>query len=586
MNENFIQIILLVLTLTGTATPDSSQANNVKTNRSPPLLERLTDGRQHDRQSRYSPDGTRIAFTSTRGNKSHVFVMPARGGAATQVTPPDYSASFPSWSPDGKRIAFEANIGGGNGIWVVGIDGGEPVRVTPASMYASWGDWAPDGSRIAFISNRAGSMDVYTIPVAGGEPKQITNHKDNEWSPRWSPDSKRLAFYSTWEGRMTDVHVVSAEGGETRQVTDHPAEDYQPAWSPDGKWLAFMSRRTLTTQIWAVPAAGGKAVRLSDGRANLYGSAPDWAPDGKTIIFSKAPLNHLFSVSVLERKETQLTGGQADELSPVFSPDGTQILFSSTLFDAERNLTLMSSAGGKARPLTVAGLQSGLPKLQRDAAWSRGGRRIAFVQGFGGYLDSKDLWVMSAKGEGAKQLTRVGFVGNPVWCEADQSIVFTAQGQIGTDGNFNVAGGQIWKVPADGGTPTQLTGAPGNHTPTDYSPTLRQIIFHKAVDGVNKLFLMPVEGGEPRLFETGLKAAEGARWSPDGRQLAFISNDGARYELYVISVKGGPARRLTDSGWQKSAPSWSADGKRLVYSMAAGYTAIYAVKIKTSPLSN
>jgi TolB protein len=137
-------------------------------------------------------------------------------------------------------------------------------------------------------------------------------------------------------------------------------------------------------------------------------------------------------------------------------------------------------------------------------------------------------------------------------------------------------------VPAGGGTPIQLSKTPDNHTPTDYSPTLKKIIFHKAVNGVNKLFLMPVEGGNPQLFDTGLRASEGARWSPDGKQLAFISNDSGRTELYVISVRGGSAKRLTNSEWQKSVPSWSVDGKHLVYSMPTGYSAIYRVNVNLS----
>jgi Tol biopolymer transport system component len=429
-------------------------------------------------------------------------------------------------------------------------------------------------------------MDIYTVQVTGGEPKRITEHKDNEWNPRWSPDSKWIAFYSTWDNRMTDIHVVSSEGGTPRQISFDPAEDYAPAWSPDGRWIAFFSRRGRTTQIWAAPSTGGAARALTpeDLRVNLFGGGPDWSPDGQTIIFEKVALHDLYVVSLADGHRSQLTKGERDERNPAFSPDGKQILFVSNWFSVERNLTLMSSSGRKARPVLNDNQSGRSPREHRAPAWSRDGRFIAFPQTSGGYLDAYDLWVVSADGRKARQLTQIGFVNNPVWCEGDTIIVFTSRGQSGPDRIFNITGGQIWKVSTGGGAPVPITDTPDTHIPTDYSPILKQIIFHRAVGGANKLFLLPMDGGEPQQLETELKSSEGARWSPDGRQLAFISNDTGEDELYVMPSNGGGAKKVTNDGGRKSWPSWSVDGQRIVFSRSTGRSTINAVAVNLSML--
>ncbi|MGH7597716.1 MAG: hypothetical protein ACREOI_15310 [bacterium] len=567
----YIASLVTLFNVSNPVPPASAQSKNTYAEKATaitqafPSVQFITDGLYNDRHSRYSPDGSRLVFTSTRGKKSHLFVMPAGGGKAIQVTPSEYSAWLPAWSPDGTRLAFESDKDGGNCIWVIPASGGEAMRITPDSVKASWPDWSPDGTKIAYICNMAGSWDIYTMSIAGGKPHQITHHQDNEWNPRWSPDGEHIAFYSTWNGKMTDVWVVPAAGGEPRQITDDAAEDFQPAWSPDGNWLSFFSRRGRHTNLWAVAATGGIAKQLTDDLV-IYKALPDWSPDGKMIAYTSFPLSHLFSVPSAGGQPLQLTDGKRFEQNPVFSPDDKQIIFSSDWFSAEEKLTVMALHGKKARPLINDPEELNAPALQRVPVWSRDGRTIAFVQGTGGYLDSNNLWIVPASGGAPQQLTDMGYVSNPVWCDEDRSIVFASKGHI-------------WKIAVDGGAPIQITQTPGNYTPTDYSPARKQIIFHQPDDGVNQLFLLSADGGSSQLFKTALASAQNARWSPDGSQLAFGSDADGNYDLYVMPAQGGAARRLTNSKEQESAPSWSRDGKNIVYSMAIGHMRICTVKI-------
>ncbi|MGH7494532.1 MAG: DPP IV N-terminal domain-containing protein [bacterium] len=518
-----------------------------------PSISSITDGHYDDRQARYSPDGKRLVFTSTRGKKSHIFIMPAGGGEATRVTPLEYSAWQPAWSPDGARIAFESDRDGNNGIWAMPASGGEAVRLTPDSMTASWPDWSPDGTKIAFISNQSGNWNIYAMPVAGGKPQQITQHKENEWNPRWSPEGDHIAFYTTWDGLMTDIWVVPAEGGEPRQITDDPAEDFQPAWSPDGKWLAFFSRRGRHTNLWATPAKGGIARPLTDDWI-IYKAWPDWSPDGHAIVYTTFPVTHLFSMPVTGGTPSQLTEGERFEQNPVFSPDAKHVLFSSDWFSAEEKLTVMDMSTKKAYSLAHDNEKPASPVLQRIPAWSRDGSTIAFVQSTGGYLDSNNLWIVPAAGGTPRQLTHTGYVRHPVWCEDDRSIAFASKGHI-------------WKIAVHDDTLVQLTQGPGNYTPTDYSPEHKQIIFHQPENGADQLFLLPVNGGSPQPFKTALTSSQNARWSPDGSLLVFASDHQGQYDLYLMPAAGGTATRLTKSEGRESLPAWSPDGKTLLYSM-------------------
>jgi len=93
--------------------------------------------------------------------------------------------------------------------------------------------------------------------------------------PQISPDGRRVAFVMTTASEERDeyisnVWVVAADGGEPRRFTAGPTRDTLPRWSPDGRWLAFVSDRgpKKKSQLYAMPADGGEAIQLAEGRSN------------------------------------------------------------------------------------------------------------------------------------------------------------------------------------------------------------------------------------------------------------------------------------------------------------------------------
>ena len=127
----------------------------------------------------------------------------------------------PQFSPDGTRIAFESSRSGeAEEIWVAQGDGSQPVQMTNRlGRHQGTPRWSPDGRWIAFDSQgEDGHWDIYVIEVAGGSPRRITSEPSDENMPFWSHDGKWIYFRSDRTGR-TEIWRVPFAGGQQEQVT-------------------------------------------------------------------------------------------------------------------------------------------------------------------------------------------------------------------------------------------------------------------------------------------------------------------------------------------------------------------------------
>jgi Tol biopolymer transport system component len=228
---------------------------------------------------RYSPDGRRIAFPSTRSvlEGTSVRMQPGLGTMAADGTGfgerdvADGQWRTLAWSPAADRLLIERLPGSGGpagaGIFLASPEGAELRRV--ASPGASTPDWAATG-RIAFALG-----DIFVTRL-GGTPRRLTHR--GGLSPSWSPDGGRLAFVREDKGRA-DVYVVRRNGRGLRRVTRRGG--YAPAWSPDGRWIAFVR----AGDVYVVRSDSGGRRRLvnSPSRDSFdlrgeFATALDWQP--------------------------------------------------------------------------------------------------------------------------------------------------------------------------------------------------------------------------------------------------------------------------------------------------------------------
>ena len=176
-------------------------------------LQRLTNNLTEDEHPSWSPDGKRIAFSARRdghfendfGITYEIYVMDADGGNLQRLTENRNNDWNSSWSPDGERIAFMSDRKGDVVNWdiyVMDADGGNLQRLTENRVYDSSPSWSPDGKRIAFFSFRDENAEIYVMDADGGNEQNLTNNPHADDSPTWfnspfsvSPSDKKFTMW-------------------------------------------------------------------------------------------------------------------------------------------------------------------------------------------------------------------------------------------------------------------------------------------------------------------------------------------------------------------------------------------------------
>ena len=218
---------------------------------------RLTSSLSADYDPRFSPDGTRIVFTSRRDGYANIYCMDRDGSNVVQLTFGKSIDSVGSWSPDGETIAFTSSRSGNYDIYVMDSDGSDVVQLTDDPGNDGWPVFSPDGKKIVFVSDRNGSYDLYCMD--GEVITQLTDTPEYENYPQYSPDGKRIAFVSKNE-RGSKICIIKSDGGDREVLVPQQwivdgtmMVSYGiPVWSDTGDKIAFM----CGTQILCVDVPG------------------------------------------------------------------------------------------------------------------------------------------------------------------------------------------------------------------------------------------------------------------------------------------------------------------------------------------
>jgi tricorn protease len=389
--------------------------------------------------------------------------------------------------------------------------GGEPTRLL---RY-------PDIARDQVVFVYAG--DLWTAPAEGGQARRLTSHPGDELYPKFSPDGKWIAFTGQYDGN-DDVDVVPAGGGEPRRLTFHPASDMVLGWSPDGRIL-FRSNRASDlpdfARLFLVSPEGGVPEMLNLPRASLV----SFSPDGRRLAFNytsqefrtwkryrggwKSPIA-IWDLKNLTYEALPTT--EAMDMFPMWHGNGVYFISDR---DGIMNLFRMDLDTKKATQLTHY--------EEYDVKWpSLGPEAIAYENG--GLLYAYDL---------KKN-------------EPRQIPIFVASDEVTARPEFKPAANRLnW---------------------FEISPTGARAV----VEARGEVFTLPAEHGSPR----NLSATPGAHelnpvWSPDGKWIAYLSDRSGEFELYIQLQKGGEPIRVTTNGDDTRylySPAWSPDSKKIAYS--------------------
>jgi serine/threonine protein kinase len=232
----------------------------------------------------WSPDGTKIAFVSTRaGDTKAIYVMNADGSDVTALTRSRPESTSPVWSPDATKIAFVSEAPNRD-IYVMNLDGSNKVPLTRDSLAADEDPaWSPDGSKIAFATQRDGNYEIYVMNADGTDQTRLTVEAGDDANPAWSPDGTKIAFDSNRTGDV-EIWVMYADGSGQTQLTHHANRDANPSWSPDGSMIVYARGKVPHTDLYVMHADGTHPSPLT-ADPQVGDQNPNWSKTNSRIVF-------------------------------------------------------------------------------------------------------------------------------------------------------------------------------------------------------------------------------------------------------------------------------------------------------------
>jgi eukaryotic-like serine/threonine-protein kinase len=206
--------------------------------------------------------GNRLVYVQVKRNNS---IWTRDVNSLVSASPPNKLISStrresgPQFSPDGSKIAFESTRSGAYEVWLCQRDGSNLLQLTHfGPSVTGTPRWSPDGQQIAFDSRPGGNSDIFVIDVQGGPPRKLTSEPSNEGVPSWSRDGRWIYFASDRTGGW-EVWKMPSMGGSAVQVTHHGG--FAAFESPDGRSL-YYAKGLAVPGLWRIPTSGGEEVEI------------------------------------------------------------------------------------------------------------------------------------------------------------------------------------------------------------------------------------------------------------------------------------------------------------------------------------
>jgi acylaminoacyl-peptidase len=221
-----------------------------------------TEGAWRDWSPRWSPDGTRIAWLSSRSGKTRVHIRGVDNSAETELPTGDETPLAFGWSSEGDAIAYTASA--------------------PATVAAAW---APP-EILPFLDKSKHTQAVFVVPVSGGKPRLVSGDVPGcAGEPAWLLDGRSLAA-----GCEAGIYLMPLAGGVPRLLTKEPGRHESPVLSPDGARLAWLytprKPQSYTVRKLYVMNVDGSRVKVLSGSLDRDAAHPQWSSESRTVYFT------------------------------------------------------------------------------------------------------------------------------------------------------------------------------------------------------------------------------------------------------------------------------------------------------------
>lgn len=431
---------------------------------------------------------------------------------------------------------------------------------------------SPDGNQVAFTQyDGEEGLGIYTTIIGSDKVLRLTNNS-GDCCPTWSPDNRTIAFirYST-EG--TSIYVVSAIGGTERKLYAGVSsvgakaararnrlllngQGISLSWSVDGKILAFPEclPGEVRTRIAFLSLADLSVRPFTSPPNQESDDGPAFSPDGSMLAFARGGTGgggrDLFVAPVTGGQPKRITFGNSGG-SPVWTQDGSDLVFSSARERGLLGLWRISASGGKPSPVI------GLNGVAFSPSISRTGNQLVYQH----FVSSDNIWRVNLKDErhsidpAVRVISARGINWRPSFSPDGKRLAFESD-RLGYS--------DIWDCDSDGSNCAQVTSLHGTAGTARWSPDGRNIAFECQSQNYYQVYVVEVPGGSPHVVPTFPNSDNGApNWSRDGQWIYFYSDhEKGPVQLWKVPFKGGVPIRVTNNGGVYATES---DDQRFLY---------------------
>jgi TolB protein len=251
-----------------------------------------------------SPDGSRIAYMSTRGGADpDVWLMNADGSNPVPLTGDEASEGKPVWAADGRRVLYMSNRDNTLGIWSTDVatrrhellferqNLSHPVYADGLGRLAEL-HLAPSLSRLAFVSiaPTTGRRRLQIATLSPFAIRSVTDGREQVAYPAWSPDERQIAV-EIKDGSSMHAGVVDAGTGAVRRLTSVRGQSWVRSWSPDSRKIVMAAMREGRWDLrWIDVTTHREHVITPASPAHVYMRYPEWSPRGDAVLFERGEL--------------------------------------------------------------------------------------------------------------------------------------------------------------------------------------------------------------------------------------------------------------------------------------------------------
>ena len=450
-------------------------------------------------------DGTRLYFSEYISGHSVLMQVSASGGETAPIPVALAGADVYDFFSGRSELLVKGSAEGSDTEWPVWILPLPAGSLRPAgNILAHAATWAPGGQRIVY----AAKSTLYSCNPDGSDSHELITVPGIPFAPRFSPDGSRLRFtIRDTNQRTSSLWEISPDGKGLHPVLpdwNKPPQEFGGAWTPNGEYFLFESTRDHTQNIWSVHE-----------RASFFHKAA--------------------------AEPAQLTIGPLMFSNPTPSPDGKKLF----VIGQQRRFDLIR-LDGKSQQFSIdlPGVSAGEADITRNGEW------VTYVA-----HPDLTLWRSKPDGSSRQQLTYSPMLAHmPRWSPDGTQIAFMASRP-----------GKPWKIfviPAEGGSPREVTAGSRNQGDPTWTPKGDAIVF------AGMPWLEYGNAAGPNIHIADVKTSQvmdipdsetlfSPRCSQDGRYVAALSADSARLMLYDIEKRHWSQLAVSRFAFE----NWSHDGK-------------------------